>query len=193
MPMRVNMRVARSICSVRSGFALTFAVGCVLASGCGAANSSSTTRSAQSSQSANTASSFVSRVNGICTTINRAIDGLPRQRTASGRFSVAAWAYDTRTMLALAPRWAAQLAAVHPPAWAASHYGTLIRVNADQTSMVATMFVAATHGEVALLRSITRRLAPLITRYNRLAESLGLSVCAQNPTPQSSRKPPGTV
>lgn len=135
-------------------------------------------------------SSFVSRVNLICRAINGLIVGLPRETAPSGTFLPAAYFYDTRMILKLAPGWADGLAAVHPPLWAASRYAMLLHVNNEQSALLAADLIAESHGQATLVRSIDRRYAPLVTLYNRLADSLGLSVCAQNPTPSSSTNPP---
>lgn len=115
---------------------------------------------------------------------------MPRETTLSGTFLPAAYFYDTRMMLTLAPGWADDLAAVHPPEWAASRYAQLLHVNNQQTALLAADLVAESHGQASLVRSIDRRVEPLVTLYNRLSDSLGLSVCARSPMPSSSRNPP---
>lgn len=135
-------------------------------------------------------SRFVSRVNQICRITNEEIVGLPRETTPTGRFLPAAYVYDMHTMLTLAPGWAARLADVHPPARAASRYATFLHVNNEQNAVLAAVVIAARGGQTPVFRALGRRLNHLITLYNGLANSLGLSVCAQNVTPSSARKPP---
>lgn len=84
-----------------------------------------------SSQHATGRSSFVTAVNEICGTINHEIVSLPKDTTAAAYF------YDTRLMLALAPRWAAELGGIRPPAAAALAYHELLRLNNQQTLLTA--------------------------------------------------------
>lgn len=131
------------------------------------------------------AGAFRARVNRICRAAGSFIVSLPRESTPQ------AFAYDTRSVLAVAPRWAAELAAVKAPSGDASRYAQLLRINTMQDELLGEELIDASHGApVRAVDKIAARLQALATQYNKISDELGLRTCASNAIPSSPRKPP---
>ena len=127
---------------------------------------------------------FRSRVNELCRAEASFVVALPRDTTP------AAFHYDTIRMLTVAPRWAAELEAIIPPAADASRYAQLVRGNAEQVLLLRDELIEASDGSLAGVRRVGRALDAVARRYNGLSRSIGLNACARNVAPESSRKPP---
>lgn len=147
-------------------------------------HASATKKSAPPAGLSRPAVAFRLRVNELCRATNSFVVALPRDTTAT------AFRYDMIRMLTEEPRWAAELEAITPPRADASKYTQLLRVNAEQIVVLRDELIEASQGNLRAVRRLVHELGAISRRYNRLSNAMGLSTCAKNVAPASSRKPP---
>jgi hypothetical protein len=116
---------------------------------------------------------FVARANGYCSAYYVKLNRLATPRTLPG---LARWLRAERPYLVTL---AGQLANLVPPLASRVPYTAMLAVLRAEFPVADHLITSINHSDGALVRSLTARLVRMDTRYDSLANSVGLKICGK--------------
>jgi hypothetical protein len=170
-------------------YVLFLAMAGLLAS-CGAATTpkAPTHRSTSPTGTSGTSSAglevFTQRANTDCKSFNTLIVSLPRDTTAAAYF------YDTPIIVRGDVKLDLEFRALTPPASEAARFSELRALKAQLIELVVLQFNTSRKGNTAALARVDHGYEATATHYNLEANELGLTQCAAQTAPSSTRPPP---